>query len=219
MSTDVGEAARDRSPRARWVPRAAVVLVAVAAVAAMVFGMTRLLADEQPPVVQAREDAERAIAALRDGDLETLGRRLSVRRGNEEFANIFARAADPRSLGDALGTVADQFDGKEFDTGFDVEAYELLVTDLAGALSLAARATGDRALPDAWTDEFVTATTHPEKMKADAGAGDDDSREAQDAANKQNLLLLLSRGQWPTEFLKTATEAFVEYDKAEGDEA
>jgi hypothetical protein len=117
----------------------------------------------------ARDDAAVAVQAIRDGDLETVGNYLAAYRGDPAFAYYFALDTDPRSLGDALGTVATEFDGTEFD--------------------------------------------------ADGEPADATAREAQDEANKQNLLLLLANGRWPTAFLKTVTVAYTEFDKAEGEDA
>jgi hypothetical protein len=44
-------------------------------------------------------------------------------------------------------------------------------------------------------------------------------REKQDLANKSNLLLLLSRGHWSSEFLQAVTKSYYAFDRREGDDA
>ncbi|GAB3862651.1 hypothetical protein GCM10028801_28560 [Nocardioides maradonensis] len=170
-------------------------------------------------VAHTRADAAVAVHALRAGNLDTLGNYLAAYRGDQDFAYYFASETDPRTLGDALGTVATDFNGTEFVPGFDRTAYEFLVPDLAGALSLAMSSTDRWPLAQMWTHEFVTATTHPTSLGTGGEEADDDARAAQDVANKQNLLLLLANGHWPTAFLKTVTTAYVSFDTAEGDHA
>ena len=193
--------------------------LALCLVAAVVAASIRWWPSSSDLAADARDDAAVAVQALRDGDLETLGNYLAAYRGDQAFAYYFALDTDPRSLGDALGTVATEFDGTEFDADFDPEGYEFLIPDLAGVLSLAVSGTGEHALPATWADDFVTATTHPATLDADDEPADASVREAQDEANKQNLLLLLANGRWPTAFLKTVTIAYAEYDEAEGEDA
>lgn len=50
-----------------------------------------------------------------------------------------------------------------------------------------------RESPDSWSEDFVLATTTPKTLYSDAGKKDE-GRAQQDAANRQNLLLLFSRG-------------------------
>lgn len=208
--------ARSNRPWSRMIVSAGLVLCLMAA---LVAASIRWWPSGSDPVADLREDAAVAVQAVRNGDLEALGNYLAAYRGDQGFAYYFASETDPRTLGDALGTVATEFDGKEFDADFDTEAYEFLIPDLAGVLSLAVSATGEQALPASWTDDFVTATTHPEDLDVHDDAADAGVREAQDEANKQNLLLLLANGSWPTAFLETVTGAYVDFDEAEDEDA
>jgi hypothetical protein len=197
--------------------RAAVpTVLALCLVAAVVGASIRWWPSSSDLAADARDDAGVAVQALRDGDLETLGNYLAAYRGDQTFAYYFALNTGPRSLGDALGAVATEFDGTEFDADFDHESYAFLIPDLAGVLSLAVGGTGEHALPATWADDFVTATTYPANLDAEDEPADDTARAAQDEANKQNLLLLLANGRWPTTFLKTVTVAYTEFDEAKG---
>lgn len=158
-------------------------------------------------------DANAAIHALHEGDLAGVEKHLEANRGKPDFAYFFTSQATPRALGDALGSVAGEKVG-ELKKDVDAHQYELTITDLAGTLALATYGTGDRALPAAWARDFATATTTPDtSAKADAKGAD------QDQADKQNLLLLLARGYWSVDFLKTVTKAYWTYDHDKGDDA
>jgi hypothetical protein len=185
-------------------------------VAALVAASIRWWPWSNDPVASASSDAGVAVQALRDGELETLEGYLAAYRGNEDFAYYFASETDPRTLGDAIGTFATESGGTEFDARVESEAYQFLIVDLAGVLSLAASARGDHALPGAWTADFIKATTRPETLDASDDPEHATLRDAQDEANKQNLLLLLANGTWPTSFLKAVTATYVEFDEAEG---
>lgn len=167
-------------------------------------------------------DAAAAIESLNDRDLAGSAKLLSANRGNPDFAYFFASQVTPRSLGDALATVGGGRGDSAFEEGVDAEAYEIALTDLAGVTSLATHGTGDRALPASWTDHFIEATTTPADLYG-AVNGDSSEQETlrlhQDTANKQNLLLLLSRGYWSTAFLKEVTAAYWDFDRQEGDAA
>jgi len=172
------------------------------------------------PLAEVRANAHSAIQALSSGDLSALDVQLARRRGQADFAYLFASQTTPRALGDALAAVA----GKRAPqgAGIDAHAYDIALTDLAGTLGLATFGTGNRALPTKWTDDFITATTDPAALPREAarGSGDAGRRRAdQDLANKQNLLLLLSRGYWSTAFLEAVTDAYWQYDKDKGDDA
>jgi hypothetical protein len=193
--------------------------LALCLVAAVVAASIRWWPSSSDLEADTRRDAAAAVQALRDGDLETVGSYLAAYRSDRDFAYYFASKTEPRTLGDALGTVATQFDGTEFDADFDRESYEFLIPDLAGVLALAVSTTGEQTLSAAWTDEFVTATTQPDDIASDDEAGGAGLREAQDEANKQNLLLLLANGRWPTAFLKAVANAYVEFDEVEGEDA
>ncbi len=173
----------------------------------------------EDPLAEVRKDAHSAIRALNSGDLAALEVQLADHRGRADFAHLFASQTTPRALGDALASVAGtRATVKE---GIDAHAYELALTDLAGTLGLATFGTGNRALPTRWTDDFITATTDPAALYGEAarGSGDAGRRRAdQDLANKQNLLLLLSRGYWSTGFLQAVTDAYWQHDKDNGDD-
>ena len=169
----------------------------------------------------AHADANAAINSLRSGNLAALDRQLLASRADAKFAYYFTGEATPRELGDALATVADSdvrasykddADGADgAGTGLDASAYERTLTDLADTLALATRGTGDLALPTSWTNDFTTYSTHPEMVYGNE-SGDDRERIDQDLANRQNLLLLLSRGRWSTDFLQATTQAFWDWE-------
>jgi hypothetical protein len=147
---------------------------------------------------------------------------LAANRGQADFAYYFTSKVTPRALGDALATVAGTSKSTPLKADVDTKAYELALTDLAGTLALATYGTGDRALPRSWTDDFISATTTPETLYGEDGDGAGSpaqERVDQDAANKQNLLLLLSRGYLSTGFLNAVTAAYWEFDRDEGDDA
>jgi hypothetical protein len=48
---------------------------------------------------------------------------------------------------------------------------------------------------------------------------DAEKRREQDRANRSNLLLLLSRGYWSTDFLQSVTKKYYDFDRKEGDDA
>lgn len=192
---------RDRR-LARQMAQASVVLV-------LAVGLIIALSQMQfidDPLSEVRADSRAAIEALEEGDLVALDKRLTARIGQPDFAFFFTSAATPRALGDALASVASVDTDGRFKAGVDTHAYDLALTRLAGTLALATHGNGDRALPKSWTEKFIGATTRP-AMGASGSA-----RDAQDVANSQNLLLLLSRGYWSTDFLKTATRVFWDYD-------
>jgi hypothetical protein len=188
-------------------------------VAAVVAASVRWWPTNRDVPTDARDDAAVAVKALRHGNLETVGNYLAAYRGDPTFAYDFTSATNPREIGDALGTVATKFDGTEFYGSFDREGYEFLVPDLAGVVSLAVSGTGEHALAARWTDEFVKATTDPAALDADREPAGAITRQQQDEANKQNLLLLLGNARWPTAFLKAVTVAYVELDQAKGEDA
>ncbi|GEL93851.1 hypothetical protein CCO02nite_05090 [Cellulomonas composti] len=169
-----------------------------------------------------RADARAALRALDDGDLVALDELLTANRGRGDFAYHFASGATPRELGDALATVAGTSKDIPLKSGVNPATYELTLTDLAGVLALATHGTGDEALPTAWADDFVVATTNPTALYGEHdGFFDRDGkrREAQDEANRSNLLLLLSRGYWSLEFLQAVTTGYHEYDLAHDEDA
>jgi hypothetical protein len=172
------------------------------------------------PLGEVRGEADAAIRALNAADIAGLEARLSANRGQADFAYFFASKATPRALGDALAAVAGE--NAPLKEGTDSHAYALALTDIAGTLGLATFGTGDRALPAEWTDDFIAATTTPEVLydeNTGSSSSTADRRANQDLANKQNLLLLLSRGYWSTEFLEALTDAYWQYDHNQGAEA
>lgn len=209
-------------PKPRWAFRIGFALVAVVVVAGVVVGGLRYLPQHEPTAAElAQADAAVALRVLRAGNLADLEPHLAAHRGNHDFAYYFASQATPRDLGDALSTVAGAGDDP-LDQAVDAHQYDITLTDLAGVLALATHGTGDRMLPPSWTDEFATATTTPDLLYGspdDNPDADAQQRADQDIANKQNLLLLLSRGYWSTEFLETVTDAYWAFDHDEGDDA
>ena len=209
-------------PKPRWGLRIGYFFLAMSVVAILVVGDLRYLPQHEPTAAeQAQADAAVALRALHACDLPALEQHLAAHRGNPDFAYYFASQATPRDLGDALSTVAGTGDAP-LDKGIDTHDYDITLTDLAGVLALATHGTGDRALPPSWTENFATATTTPDILYVPAEqspAADAQQRTDQDLANKQNLLLLLSRGYWSTEFLETVTAAYWEFDRDEGDNA
>jgi len=169
------------------------------------------------PTAQIRADAVKAVRALKAADLESLEGQLAGYRGNLDFAYFFTSAVTPRDLGDALGAATGS-SGATDETDSSA-AYETELADLAGTLSLATHGSGDRALPELWTADFVKATTIPRALYREDHDGSTDSggaRADQDEANAQSLLLLLSRGYWSTDFLKAATAAYWDFDHSQG---
>lgn len=210
---ETGPRFRRRSPRGRW-------MVAVVVVCAMVVGIG--IYSKRAYFWGPRADARAAVKALKKGDLVAVQERLTANRGGSDFAYFFASSVSPRDLGDALATVAGESEDQPFKLDVDPAAYELTLTDLAGALALATHGTGDRSLPDSWSRDFLVASTTPTHLYgAHDGFLDWDGkkRERQDKANKANLLLLLSRGYWSEDFLRVMTKGYYDFDLAQGDEA
>lgn len=208
-----------KKKRPRWVPAFAAIL-AIAIVAGLVAAYTQLsiFHDQQ---WRDRRDASAAVQALQKGDLATLEKQLAAHRGQTYFAYYFTSQTTPRTLGDALASVAGDNSSEPFKAGVDTHAYDLELTDLAGTLALATHGTGDRSLPLSWSDDLIQATTSPKDLYQ--GAGDTknasaEQRTDQDVANKQNLLLLISRGYWSSNFLMALTTTYTEYDQAHGDD-
>ncbi len=171
---------------------------------------------ESAATIAARADAVAALQALEGGDLMALGEGLAGHRADPAFAYFFTAEASPQKLGDVLATVAEP-DGLGLKDDVDPTAYDLVLTDLADTLSLATQDTGEFVLPASWAEDFAAYSTNPEPLD---GESVDADRVAQDQANRQNLLLLLSRGRWGTEFLMTVTKAFWEWEhdsSADGD--
>lgn len=171
------------------------------------------------PLASVRADAAVAVRALENGDLVALDEQLAAYRGQPDFAYFFASRTTPRVLGDALATVAGKSENESLKEGVNPHAYDLALTDLAGTVALATYGTRDRALPDSWTNDFIAATTTPESLgdkTLDEGDESAKQRADQDVANKQNLLLLLSRGYWSTGFLEKVTDAYWQFDRDEG---
>lgn len=199
------------------------VLLAVAIVAAVA-----VVVVENGPQWRARYEAWAAARSLQSGDLDAVEERLADNRGNPDFAYYFTSKVTPRDLGDALATVAGSSRDHPLKKGIDPHELEIQLTDLAGVLALATHGTGDRELPEQWTDDFITATTKPSDLyKVDGSIldknpfskTDAEKRRDQDAANRANLLLLLSRGYWSTEFLQAVTKRYYGFDRKEGDDA
>lgn len=204
--------------RGLWAAATGLVLLTVAG---LLFALTRLPINADP-LQQVRADAAAAVRALQDGDLLTLDKRLAANRGQADFAYFFTAKATPRTLGDALATVADPSKRAPLSKDVDPHAYDLALTDLAGTLGLATHGAGHRALSKTWTEDFIEATTTPSSLygEVDDTASERAERRAfQDLANKQNLLLLLSRGYWSMGFLKEVTQAYWAFDHDKGDDA
>lgn len=170
------------------------------------------------PLAETRTDAVLAAQDLENGDLFALDKRLAEHRGDTDFAYFFTSRTTPRMLGDALAAVVGDGDDEPLADDVDPHAYDLALTDLAGTIALATYGVGDRSLPTSWTDDFISATTTLEVL-ADSDKESAEQRADQDIANKQNLLLLLSRGYWSTEFLEAVTDAYWQFDHDEGDDA
>jgi len=212
---------RQERPIRRWAMRTRAGWLVMGLVAALLISLTGVFA-YRDQFWGVRADARAAIRALKDGDLVTLDKRLAANRGRPDFAYFFASKAKPRDLGDALATVAGPSDDEPFKAGVDTHAYELALTDLAGTLALATHGTGDRSMPGSWTSDFILATTTPVALYGEHDGFFDQEgkrREKQDLANKSNLLLLLSRGYWSSEFLQAATKSYYAFDRREGDDA
>jgi hypothetical protein len=203
---------RNHNARPRRTRRIAATLVVGLVLAGLIVGWIQYPTFRDDSSFIQHQAANAAIEALTSGDLDSAEDRLAANRGKPDFAYFFASQASPRVLGDALGSVAGEKEG-ELKNGVDAHRYELALTDLAGTLALATHGTGDRALPTTWASDFATATTIP-----DTSNEADEERAQQDQADKQNLLLLLARGYWSTEFLETVTKAYWTYDHDRGDD-
>lgn len=209
---------RREQRRGLWAATAGLVLLTLAG---LLFALTRLPINADP-LQQVRADAAAAVWALQGGDLIALDKRLAANRGQSDFAYFFTAKTSPRALGDALAAVADPSGRAPLRKGVDPHAYDLALTDLAGTLGLATHGAGHRALSKTWTEDFVEATTTPSLLYGEVGdvAGKRaERRAAQDRANKQNLLLLLSRGYWSMDFLKEVTRAYWAFDHDKGADA
>lgn len=205
----------------RWRLRIARAGLVLCVVAGLVVASTQLPMIKDP-LAEVRADAQAAIKALDAGDVAALDRQLAANRGLPDFAYFFTSKATPRALGDALATVAGESKDAPLKADVEAHAYDLTLTDLAGTLGLATFGTGGRALPPEWTQDFITATTTPEALDGVGTSNSGDPagvRADQDVANRQNLLLLLSRGYWSTEFLEAVTAAYWQYDLDKGDDA
>ncbi|KRA32498.1 hypothetical protein ASD81_13145 [Nocardioides sp. Root614] len=195
--------------------------LALCIVAGLVVASTQLPSIKDP-LAEVRADAHAAIEALEAGDLVALETRLAANRANADFAYFFTSRTTPRALGDALASVASGTYVAPLKADIDPHAYDVTLTDLAGTLGLATFGTGNRSLPVEWSDDFITASTTPEVLygnETENAEGPGQDRVDQDVANKQNLLLLLSRGYWSTEFLEAVTDAYWYYDHEKGDAA
>lgn len=169
-----------------------------------------------------QRDARSAVRSLKQGDLSGVEELLSTYRGESEFAHYFTAALTPRDLGDALATTAGTGPDTPLGTTTSPQQYELTLTDLAGTLGLATQGVGGWALPQTWTTDFITATTTPSDLYGTHRGFLDSSgrkREAQDSANKSNLLLLLARGYWSEDFLQAVTTAYHSFDVNAGEKA
>jgi hypothetical protein len=181
----------------------------------------------RPPAVpdsfqEVRDEAAAALHALAKGDLHALGEHLEANRGDPDFAYFFSDRTTPRALGDFLGSIGGSSDDAPLREDVDPEAYEMVLTDLAGTLALATHGHGDRAVRASWIPDFIDATTAPATLYGEDWTGTDDStdlRAAQDLANKQNLLLLLARGYWSVDFLQAVTSAYWDFGRNEGEAA
>lgn len=216
-----GRPARGPAGRGRTtVSRKGRILAAVLVVVATVVGVGLYI--QRDLIWGTRADVRSAIGSLKEGDLLGLQVKLAAYRGDEDFAYYFARDTTPRLLGDALATAAGPSAEVPLSPVLDAETYEIALTDLAGVLSLATHGAGNRALPAAWTTDFVAGATDPgslygthENLLDIEGR----SRDRQDTANRSHLLLLLSRGYWSTDFLRSVTAGFYLHDRSAGAKA
>lgn len=166
-----------------------------------------------------RADARQSAEALRAGDQEKLADHLAHHRGDKAFAFYFASHVSPRELGDFLATFAGGSRDLPLRADIIASDYDVILTDLAGALALATHGNGDRALPDSWATEFSRATTAPEKLSTEGNHRTTSHRKHQDLANQSNLLLLLSRGHWSATFLQKITRDYYEIATKKGSSA
>lgn len=199
----------------RWAARIGLALFLVVAV---VVSPSRLPTDLDA-MWPIQRDAATALQALKDNNFEGLSALLSTYRGEEDFAYFFTKSTSPRDLGDALATFAGEISTSTSPDRFDSQGYELFLIDLAGTLALATHDTSQYSLPSSWTEDFVAAMIDPGSVAEEldpTGDGSVELRARQDEANTQNLLLLLSRGYWSTEFLEHTTVEFWEFDRAHG---
>ncbi len=174
-------------------------------------GLARTLVPD--PLAPVRQQADTAATALEGHDLTGLESALAANRGGADFAWLFASQVTPRELGDALGSAAGPSKDDPLQNSLDADTYDLTLTDLAGTLALATRGTGERALDESWAMQLLDA------MNPRSASRGDGERAKQDIANAQNLLLLLSRGYWSDDFLKSATTKFWDWDHASGNAA
>lgn len=204
--------AADRWPRLRLrrlAAGSAALLLAAALVLTDPIGRSEI--SEVKVTERARSEAATAVTALRTGDLAVLGEQLMLNRADPLFSYYFTREVTPRDLGDTVASAGVPEQPSPATAGLGASAYERMLNNLAATLALATRGTGNLALPRSWSDDFATYTTNPELLHPDqVEAGE--QRINQDLANRQNLLLVLSRGRWSTGFLQVITTAFWELE-------
>jgi hypothetical protein len=162
-----------------------------------------IVPDASGRIEQSRTAAAGALLSLRTHDVVALDAQLAAHSADPVFAHHLATHASPRDLGDGVAGIS----------GGDVEVYDRALHRLAASLSLATHGAEDLTLPPDWASGFASATTNPKELWPDA----DPERYAQDRANKQNLLLLLSRGRWSTGFLQEITRTYWDWERVLGD--
>lgn len=153
---------------------------------------------------QARRAAELVTSSNPD-DIQELAGLLAAYGNDPYFAHEFAKKTSPRDYGELIRTLT-PYEGI---VGYMSEdQYATFLDDLAGTVSLASRGTGDLAMPKSWQDEFINLMGMPLPKE-----GDPPEQNGRDFDNRSALWLLLSRGQWSTDFLKQTTTAFYALDK------
>lgn len=166
----------------------------------------------QATPAQARADARAAAKYLRDNDPAMLKIYLEDGAYDPYFAAEFAKSVSPRELGDFIAAQASPYEEGKLMPGVDADDYDAVLSGLGQTLGQATRNTGDLELPPGLADEWIQAMVSP-PYESTGNETEDWARNDQDLANRAGLLMVLSRGQWSTEFLQSATNRFWEYDK------
>ncbi|GAA4283585.1 hypothetical protein GCM10022261_11160 [Brevibacterium daeguense] len=186
------------------------------AIEAQVPGMFTVEIDEslvsQKTPEEAAEDAQRAADLMNQvagseefsPDNEELTQLLAENANDPYFAHALAEAVSPEELSHYILA----WSGDYYYEGFPEEMgrnYEAQLTALGQAFGLATRGTGDLRLPSAFTDEWMSALD-PESSELAAPV-------------PAALALVMSRGDFDTDFLTRSYDTVMAIEVKRGDDA
>ena len=157
---------------------------------------------------QARREAQRAAKLLdhpTPDQVHELNGLLAAYGDDPYFAHEFALRTNPRQYAELIRDLTPYESLPGYLTKQD---YDSLLTNLASTVSLASRGTGDLAMPPDWSENLAQLMVMP---KFD---GKDEEQLRRDDDNRPALWLLLSRGQWSTDFLKNVTTKLATVDRS-----